>query len=62
MRSMAAPVPMLTPLPIRTPIRTPMSVQAALFLTCTATIVLGVLPGLIGRYGDLTDLTGAFGG
>jgi NADH-quinone oxidoreductase subunit N len=45
-----------------TPIRTPMSVQAALFLTCTATIVLGVLPGLIGRYGDLTDLTGAFGG
>ena len=27
-----------------------------------ATIVLGVLPGLIGRYGDLTDLTGAFGG
>ena len=37
------------------------SLQAALAITVTATIVLGVLPGLVSRYGDLTDLTGAFG-
>jgi NADH-quinone oxidoreductase subunit N len=45
-----------------TPIRTPASIQAALVITCAATIVLGVLPDLVGRYGDLADLTGAFGG
>lgn len=44
-----------------TPIRTPGSIQAALVITCGATIVLGVLPDLVGRYGDLADLTGAFG-
>lgn len=44
-----------------TPIRTPASLQAALVITAGATIVLGVLPGLVSRYGDLTDLTGAFG-
>ena len=44
-----------------TPIRTPASVQAALVLTCGATLVLGVLPGLVSRYGDLADLTRAFG-
>jgi NADH-quinone oxidoreductase subunit N len=44
-----------------TPIRTPASLGAALVLTCGATIVLGVLPDLVGRYGDLTDLSGAFG-
>jgi NADH-quinone oxidoreductase subunit N len=44
-----------------TEIRTPGSVQAALALTCAATIVLGVLPGLVSRYGDLSDLTGALG-
>ena len=43
-----------------TEIRSPASIQAALGLTCAATIVLGVLPGLISRYGDLTDLTDAF--
>jgi len=45
-----------------TPIRTPPSLQAALLLTTGATIVLGVLPGLVSRYGDLSDLTGALGG
>jgi NADH-quinone oxidoreductase subunit N len=45
-----------------TPIRTPPSIQAALAITCGVTIVLGVLPDLVGRYGDLSDLTGAFGG
>ena len=44
-----------------TPIRTPASIQAALVITCGATIVFGVVPGIISRYGDLTDLTGAFG-
>jgi NADH-quinone oxidoreductase subunit N len=44
-----------------TAIRAPASVQAALGLTCAATIVLGVLPGLVSQYGDLSDLTGAFG-
>ena len=44
-----------------TPIRTPASLQAALAITTIATIVFGVVPGLISRYGDLTDLTGAFG-
>ena len=44
-----------------TPIVTPSSVQAALVITCGATIVLGVLPDLVGRFGDLSDLTGALG-
>jgi NADH-quinone oxidoreductase subunit N len=44
-----------------TEIRTPNAVQAALGITCAATIVLGVLPGLVSRYGDLSDLTGALG-
>jgi NADH-quinone oxidoreductase subunit N len=44
-----------------TPIRTPAALQAALVITVATTIVLGVVPGLIGRYGDLSDLTGAFG-
>ncbi len=44
-----------------TPIRTPSSIQAALVITCGATIVLGVLPDLVGRFGDLADLTGALG-
>ncbi|MGD9998917.1 MAG: NADH-quinone oxidoreductase subunit N [Ilumatobacteraceae bacterium] len=44
-----------------TPIRTPASLGAALVITCGTTIVLGVLPDLVGRYGDLTDLSGAFG-
>jgi len=45
-----------------TPIRTPMSLQTALIITCGVTVVLGVLPDLVARYGDLADLTGAFGG
>ncbi len=44
-----------------TPIRTPMSLQTALVITCGVTVVLGVLPDLVARYGDLADLTGAFG-
>jgi len=44
-----------------TPIRTPPSLQAALVITTATTIVFGVIPGLVSRYGDLTDLTGALG-
>ena len=44
-----------------TPIRTPGSLQAALVITTATTIVFGVIPGLISRYGDLSDLTGALG-
>ncbi|MFM8382257.1 MAG: NADH-quinone oxidoreductase subunit N [Actinomycetota bacterium] len=42
--------------------RTPSSLVAALAITTAATIVLGVLPGTVLRFGDLADLTGAFGG
>mgnify|MGYP000928888082 CR=1 FL=1 len=41
-----------------TPIRTPSSLVAALGITCAATITLGILPGLILRFGDLSSLTG----
>ncbi|MFZ9629306.1 MAG: proton-conducting transporter membrane subunit, partial [Ilumatobacteraceae bacterium] len=41
-------------------IKVPAPVVAAMAICCTATVVLGVLPGLVGRFGDLTDLTGAF--
>ena len=44
-----------------TPIRVPASIQAALAITTVTTIVFGVVPGLISRYGDLSDLTGALG-
>ena len=44
-----------------TPIRTAPAVGAALAITCGATIVLGVLPDIVGRFGDITDLTGALG-
>jgi NADH-quinone oxidoreductase subunit N len=44
-----------------TPIRTPAAIQAALVITCGMTVVLGVLPDLVGRFGDLADLTGAIG-
>lgn len=43
-------------------VRTPSSLMTALVITCGLTIVLGVLPDLVGRFGDLADLTGAFGG
>lgn len=43
------------------PIRTPPSLVAALVITGTGTLVLGVLPGLVLRFGDLSALTGALG-
>ena len=42
-----------------TPIRTPPPIVAALVMTAVGTIVLGVLPDLVARFGDLPDLTGA---
>jgi NADH-quinone oxidoreductase subunit N len=44
------------------PIRLPGSLVGALAITGAATLVLGVFPGLVTRFGQLTDLTGAFGG
>ncbi len=50
------------PLGDETPVVTPSPVAAALAITAAGTIVLGVLPGLVLRFGDLADLTGALGG
>jgi NADH-quinone oxidoreductase subunit N len=44
-----------------TPITTPAPISAALAITAAGTIVLGVLPGLVMRFADLGDLTGALG-
>jgi NADH-quinone oxidoreductase subunit N len=41
------------------PVRPPSSIVAALVLTAVGTIVLGVLPNLVARFGNLQDLTGA---
>ena len=43
------------------PINTPPSLQSALVITAAVTVLLGVLPNLLMRFGNLTDLTGAFG-
>ena len=45
----------------RTPIVTPPSISAALAITTTGMIVVGVLPGLVMRFADLHDLSGALG-
>lgn len=42
-----------------TPVVVPPPVAAALGITAIGTIVLGVLPGLVLRFGDIRDLTGA---
>ncbi|HRE00542.1 MAG TPA: NADH-quinone oxidoreductase subunit N [Ilumatobacteraceae bacterium] len=41
------------------PIRTPSALTAALAITAVATLVLGILPQSVLRFGDLVDLTGA---
>ncbi|CAB4879689.1 unannotated protein [freshwater metagenome] len=43
------------------PIKTPPSLVAAMAITASATLVLGILPGLVLRFGDLSALTGALG-
>jgi NADH-quinone oxidoreductase subunit N len=45
-----------------TPISIPGSIVAALSITGIATLVLGIYPDIVTRFGELTDLTGAFGG
>jgi NADH-quinone oxidoreductase subunit N len=42
-------------------VKTPSSLIAAMVITTAGTIVFGVLPGVVLRFGDLADLTGAFG-
>jgi NADH-quinone oxidoreductase subunit N len=43
-----------------TPVRVPASIKAALAITGVATLLLGVLPGIVGHSG-ITGLAGAFG-
>ena len=45
-----------------TPVRIHSSLAAALGITSLATLVLGVLPGLVIHFGDIAGLSGAFGG
>jgi len=44
-----------------TQIKVPAPLIAAIALTGAATLVFGVLPGIVGKFGNLSDLTGAFG-
>ena len=43
------------------PISTPQPIWAALSICAVGTVVLGILPGLVLRFADLSDLTNAFG-
>lgn len=45
-----------------TPIVVPSAIMVALGLTTFATLLLGILPGLVLHFGDLANLAGAFGG
>jgi len=45
-----------------TPVRIHSSLAVALGITSVATLVLGVLPGLVIHFGDIAGLSGAFGG
>jgi NADH-quinone oxidoreductase subunit N len=44
-----------------TPIKVPAPIVAAIALCGVATLLFGVLPGIVGKFGNLSDLTGAFG-
>jgi NADH-quinone oxidoreductase subunit N len=44
-----------------TPVAAPQPIRLALGLCAAGTIVLGVLPGLVLQFADITDLTAAFG-
>ena len=44
-----------------TAVVTPAPISVALGITALATLVLGVLPATVARFGDLSDLTGAVG-
>ncbi|HAP74849.1 MAG TPA: NADH-quinone oxidoreductase subunit N [Acidimicrobiaceae bacterium] len=45
-----------------TPVRVPSPIVVAIALCGIGTMVMGVLPGAVARFGDLADLTFAFGG
>lgn len=45
-----------------TPIRPPAPIVAALGITVLGTLIIGVFPGLLARFGEINDLTGALGG
>jgi NADH-quinone oxidoreductase subunit N len=45
-----------------TPIRVPGSLKLALVITAATTLVLGILPGVAMHFGDIAQLTSAFGG
>jgi NADH-quinone oxidoreductase subunit N len=42
-----------------TPIEAPAPITAAIGITVIGTLVVGVLPGLLARFGEISDLTGA---
>jgi NADH-quinone oxidoreductase subunit N len=44
-----------------TPIKVQPPVMAALAITGILTLVFGVVPGIVGKFGNLSDLAGAFG-
>ncbi len=44
-----------------TPIKVPAPLIAALAITGLCTLAFGVIPGIIAKFGNLSDLTGAFG-
>jgi NADH-quinone oxidoreductase subunit N len=44
-----------------TPIRVPAPIIAAVAMCGVATLLFGVLPGIVGKFGNLSDLAGAFG-
>jgi NADH-quinone oxidoreductase subunit N len=45
-----------------TPITPPAPIVAALGITVLGTLLVGVFPGLLARFGEINDLTGALGG
>ncbi len=45
-----------------TPMITPSSIQIALGITAVVTLLFGILPGVVLRFGEMAELLGAFGG
>jgi NADH-quinone oxidoreductase subunit N len=45
-----------------TPIKPAAPISAAILITVVGTLLIGVFPGLLARFGDIDDLTGALGG
>ena len=45
-----------------TPMVTPSSIQIALGITAVVTLLFGILPGIVLRFGEMAELLGAFGG